>query len=135
MLLESSFRPRRKTRNARTAKPIPMTVAAIAISDFAPEERSVEGGGEQAEPDGQVVSLDEVELVGPDEGVEEEKAEEERMVEIEYEEVKAREADSELNDAEEEEEEEDATSANSCCGDGASKVSRLGTEQSKLPEP
>ena len=113
-----------------------MTVAAIAIPVFAPEERSVEGWGEQAEPDGQVVSLDEVELVGPDEGVEEGKAEEEKVVEIEYEEAKAREADSELNDEEEEEEEEeDARSANSCCGDNASKVSRLGTEQSKLPEP
>ena len=34
-----------------------------------------------------------------------------------------------------EDEYEDPTSARSCCGDGASKVSVLGSEQSKLPEP
>ncbi len=35
----------------------------------------------------------------------------------------------------EDEDDEGARSANSCCGDGAWKVSGLGTEQSKLPEP
>lgn len=114
--------------------------AAIPIPTFTPAERCVEGWGEQAEPDGHVASLDEVELVGLDEGVEEK-----MTVEIEDEDAKAREAGFELKDADEkgelgkeeedEEKEDDAKAANSCCGDGASKVSTLGTEQSKLPEP
>ena len=64
--------------------------------------------------------------------------EEEKAVETEDEDVKTREAGFELNDVDEEGEEEkddEAKSANSCCGDGSSKVSALGTEQSKLPDP
>lgn len=60
-------------------------------------------------------------------------------VETEDEDAKAREASFELSDADEEgdeDKEDEARLANSCCcGGGASKVSILGTEQSKLPEP
>ena len=64
--------------------------------------------------------------------------EEEKAVETEDEDAKVREAGFELNVAEEEGEKDKegiAKLANSCCGDGASKVSKLGTEQSKLSEP
>lgn len=100
----------------------------------------VEVWGGQTEPNGQVVDLDEVELFGTNDGAEREKA-----VEIEDEEVEMREAEFEFNnedeDKDDKEDEEDGEideymrASTSCCGDDASKVSLLGTEQSKLPEP
>lgn len=136
----------RRSENAKTARQIPTRKAAVPIPTpnpkpaFAPVERAGELWAGQAASDGQLVGIDEVKLIGGDEGVE--IGDEDENVEVgetvfdrdeEDDEARAEEAEGDVDD--EDEDEEDWSSANSCCGDGTWKVSRLGTEQSRLPEP
>ncbi len=86
---------------------------------FAPVELPVEVLGGQAESDWQFVGLDGLEINGQDEGIE-----------TEDEKAKVREAKFDLDDEEknvkDKDNEDNVRSANSCCGEGASKVSLLG---------